>query len=102
MKCVTDGPFANLTCPIGPGWRLNETCLMRNVNDTISLWASREKLDDCTGYGDFANFAPCLYMMPHRGGHGGVGGTVSVSPYFPFWNFGFPVEEAERFWALLA
>lgn len=71
-----DGPFANTTCPIGPGFRLREGCMMRDLNDTKSLWGAQEAVDSCMVHDKFKDLDPCLYMVPHRGGHGGVGGTV--------------------------
>ena len=79
FTCIEDGPFANATSPIGPGFRLTDHCVARNVNDTISIWSAQEKVDDCMVYDKFEDVYPCLYMVPHRGGHGGVGGTVSIS-----------------------
>ena len=76
---VKDGPFANASTPIGPGWEITDNYLNRNINDTISMWAVREKVDDCMVYDKYKDVWVCLYMAPHRGGHGGVGGTVSVS-----------------------
>ncbi|KAL2108613.1 hypothetical protein VUR80DRAFT_3574 [Thermomyces stellatus] len=76
FNCVTDGPFANTTCPIGPGFRLKERCMARNVSDARSLWSTQERVDSCMVHDKFEDLDPCLYMVPHRGGHGGVGGTM--------------------------
>ncbi|SPO05561.1 related to monophenol monooxygenase (tyrosinase) [Cephalotrichum gorgonifer] len=75
-SCVADGPFAHRTSSIGPGFNLREHCVSRNLNDTISLWSSQEKVDDCMVYDRYEDLWACLYMVPHRGGHGGVGGTM--------------------------
>ncbi|MBE3043520.1 hypothetical protein IMZ48_13305, partial [Candidatus Bathyarchaeota archaeon] len=76
---IKDGPFANASTPIGPGFEITDNYLNRNINDTVSMWAVREKVDDCMIYDKYEDVWACLYMVPHRGGHGGFGGTVSVS-----------------------
>ena len=73
---MTDGPFANMRNPIGPGFTLTDSCIRRNVNDELSLWSAQASVDDCMVYDKYEDVAPCFYMVPHRGGHGGVGGTV--------------------------
>lgn len=79
-SCVVDGRFANVTARIGPGHRLESRCLSRCLNDTLSEWSSQEKVDDCMAHDDYVHAAPCFYMAPHRGGHGGIGGTVITAP----------------------
>ncbi|KAK3314267.1 hypothetical protein B0H66DRAFT_577922 [Apodospora peruviana] len=74
--CIADGPFANYTNGLGPGYFLGDNCINRFVNDTTSLFASRRYIDECYEKKKFVEFWPCAEMNPHNGGHGGVGGKM--------------------------
>lgn len=87
---MTDGPFADMRNPIGPGFTLTDSCIRRNVSDELSLWSAQASVDDCMVYDKYEDVAPCFYMVPHRGGHGGVGGTVG-SPFLLPKELGFGI-----------
>ena len=74
--CIADGPFANFTNSLGPGYRIGSNCINRFVSDAISVMAGQEYLDFCLKKKTFVEFWPCAENAPHRSGHGGVGGKV--------------------------
>jgi tyrosinase len=75
-----DGPFANYTNGLGPGYKIGDHCIYRFVNDTISVMAARKYIDGCYKEQTFVDFWRCAEGAPHNGGHGGVGGKVSRLP----------------------
>lgn len=76
--CIVDGPFANFTNNLGPGYRIGDSlnCINRFVNDAISVMAGQEYLDFCLKKKTYVDFWLCAENAPHRSGHGGVGGKV--------------------------
>jgi tyrosinase len=74
--CIVDGPFANYSDNLGPGYKIGEHCIYRFVNDTLSLMAGREYIDFCYTKTTFDKFWPCAEQAPHNGGHAGVGGKM--------------------------
>ncbi|KAK5657254.1 hypothetical protein OQA88_3313 [Cercophora sp. LCS_1] len=74
--CIVDGPFANYTNNLGPGYFTGPHCINRFVNDTVSLMSSQSYVDACLEKETFVEFWPCLEGAPHSGGHGGVGGKM--------------------------
>ncbi|KAK2737146.1 hypothetical protein FQN55_001262 [Onygenales sp. PD_40] len=75
-NCITDGPFANYTNRIGPGYEVRDHCIDRQVNDGISASSAQENIDDCTSQADWISAWNCIEGLPHLGGHGGVGGEM--------------------------
>jgi len=76
--CIADGPFANFVNNIGPGYFVGTPhCITRYINDTISKMAGREYVEECYKHKRFSEFTQCASMIPHVGGHAGVGGKVS-------------------------
>lgn len=79
--CIVDGPFANFTNNLGPGYRIGDSlnCINRFVNDAVSVMAGQEYLDFCLKKKTYVDFWVCAENAPHRSGHGGVGGKVRMS-----------------------
>lgn len=75
--CIADGPFANYSNGLGPGYFIGDNCINRFVNDTTSKLSGQEYIDECYEKTTFVEFWPCAEFAPHSGGHGGVGGKVS-------------------------
>ncbi|KAK0752696.1 hypothetical protein B0T18DRAFT_450835 [Schizothecium vesticola] len=77
--CIVDGPFANFTNNLGPGYRVGDSlnCINRFVNDAISVMAGQEYLDFCLKKKTYVDFWLCAENAPHRSGHGGVGGKMT-------------------------
>ncbi|KAL2256374.1 hypothetical protein VTK26DRAFT_4913 [Humicola hyalothermophila] len=74
--CIADGPFANYSNGLGPGYKIGDNCINRFVNDTVSRMAAREYVDACYEKTTFVEFWPCAEVAPHNGGHAGVGGKM--------------------------
>jgi tyrosinase len=74
--CIVDGPFANYTNSLGPGYKIGDNCIYRFINDTLSKMAGREYIDACYRRTNFVDFWTCAEMAPHNGGHAGIGGKV--------------------------
>ncbi|KAK4098878.1 Di-copper centre-containing protein [Parathielavia hyrcaniae] len=74
--CIADGPFANYTNNLGPGYRIEEHCIYRSINDTLSRMASQRFIDECNEETTFEDFWPCSEQEPHNGGHAGIGGKM--------------------------
>jgi tyrosinase len=82
-NCITDGPFAAYVNSLGPGYSNTEHCINRNINDTMSAFTSQAEVDKCLATEDWLSAWACIEGMPHRGGHAGVGGLVSVIMRYP-------------------
>ena len=76
--CIADGPFANYTNPLGPGYQVTNHCINRAINDQISTGSAKGEVDACVAMGVFEQAWPCIEARPHTGGHLGVGGEVSL------------------------
>ncbi|KAF2743782.1 Di-copper centre-containing protein [Sporormia fimetaria CBS 119925] len=77
--CITNGPFANYVNPLGPGYNVSDHCIYRRVDETVSLRAGQQFVDECMAFNTFEQAWPCMEFWPHRAGHGGVNGLVSLS-----------------------
>lgn len=75
-NCIQDGPFKDYVNAIGPGLRVTDHCIDRNVNDCGSRQANQSFVDQCMQSSDYSTFWPCIEFAPHSGGHGGIGGQV--------------------------
>ncbi|KAK4450357.1 tyrosinase [Podospora aff. communis PSN243] len=75
-NCIVDGPFANFTNAIGPGYWISDSCITRFVNDAVSAMAGQEYIDFCYRKTTFLEFWPCAELCPHRSGHGAIGGRL--------------------------
>ncbi|KAI5777134.1 hypothetical protein EDC01DRAFT_714096 [Geopyxis carbonaria] len=78
-NCIATGPFANYTLHTGPGYENTAHCIQRELSDRSSLASGQSYIDTCMAMGSFAQAWPCIELMPHSGGHGGVGGEM-VNP----------------------
>ncbi|RBQ89001.1 hypothetical protein VDGD_07137 [Verticillium dahliae] len=75
--CVTDGPFANYVNRVGPGYTVQDSCIVRRIDDSQSAMSVQENVDVCLSQPSWATAWPCIENEPHRGGHNGVGGQMS-------------------------
>ncbi|KLU89830.1 hypothetical protein MAPG_08799 [Magnaporthiopsis poae ATCC 64411] len=71
--CITDGPFANYTNALGPGYMVTDHCIDRGINDYFSLGSSQGYVDYCLRQTTWERAWQCIEAQPHTGGHGGVG-----------------------------
>ncbi|KAL8366403.1 hypothetical protein RB595_004940 [Gaeumannomyces hyphopodioides] len=71
--CITDGPFANYTNSLGPGYEVTDHCIDRAINDFMSLGSSQARVDNCIRQETWSRAWNCIEGQPHSGGHGGVG-----------------------------
>ncbi|KAF5534722.1 di-copper centre-containing protein, partial [Fusarium napiforme] len=71
--CITDGPFANYTNALGPGYLITDHCIDRRISNEESKGSSQSEVDACNEYTDFEDAWPCIQDKPHTGGHAGVG-----------------------------
>ena len=76
-RCITDGPFANLTLRYNEDLSLEEYCISRNLNERAFSAAAQEYIDACMVEKEFTAAWNCLEGRPHGAGHGGVSGTVN-------------------------
>ncbi|KAL2160796.1 hypothetical protein VTH06DRAFT_993 [Thermothelomyces fergusii] len=75
-RCIADGPFANYTNALGPGYENTDHCINRAINDWASQGSSQQYVDACLALETFEDAWPCIEGRPHSGGHGGVGGQM--------------------------
>lgn len=75
-NCIRDGPFANYTNPIGPGYEINDHCIDRQVTDDASIMSAPFAVETCMNQTQFTDFWPCIEAAPHTAGHGGIGAQV--------------------------
>ncbi|OAK97950.1 Di-copper centre-containing protein [Phaeosphaeriaceae sp. SRC1lsM3a] len=75
-NCIADGPFANYTNVIGPGYSNTVHCIDRRLDDTTSRTSSKSEVDKCLAQTNWSSVWDCIEANPHRGGHGGVGGEM--------------------------
>ncbi|VUC32084.1 unnamed protein product [Clonostachys rosea] len=71
--CITDGPFANYTNALGPGYLITDHCIDRNISDSASEFSDQSQVDKCYEYDTWEEAWPCIEALPHNGGHSGVG-----------------------------
>lgn len=66
--CVVDGPFANSTCHVGPLTSSTPEgfCLMRKINEDLSIGAAQSIVDGCMNITDYADAGIwCIGDQPH-------------------------------------
>jgi tyrosinase len=78
-RCIQDGPFANYTNHLGPGYKVTDHCITRNVNEGPSNGGSAANMQKCMAATDFLTFWACAEGQPHSAGHGGIGALVRLS-----------------------
>ncbi|KAH8844659.1 hypothetical protein MCOR27_009202 [Pyricularia oryzae] len=71
--CITDGPFANYTNSLGPGYAVTDHCIDRAIGDSVSTLSSQDNVDRCVGQTTWERAWACIESLPHVGGHAGVG-----------------------------
>ncbi|KAK0737959.1 hypothetical protein B0T18DRAFT_335390 [Schizothecium vesticola] len=74
--CITNGPFANYTNSLGPGYEITNHCIDRRINDAISAFSAQSYIDACLAMRDFETAWPCIEGQPHTGGHAGIGAQM--------------------------
>lgn len=75
-SCITDGPFANYTNALGPGYLITDHCIDRNISDEASKLSGQGYVDICYTNTTFETAWPCMEANPHQGGHSGIGKEV--------------------------
>jgi len=78
-RCIQDGPFANYTNHVGPGFDITDHCIQRSVNDRISSAAAQANIDNCMRQPTYEQAWGCIEGAPHSAGHAGVGAQL-VNP----------------------
>jgi len=74
--CITNGPFANYTNSLGPGYEVTSHCINRRISDAMSTMSSQAQVDAYLALLDFKTAWPCIEGQPHTGGHASVGGQM--------------------------
>ncbi|TFK33812.1 hypothetical protein BDQ12DRAFT_669943 [Crucibulum laeve] len=81
--CVLDGPFSSYRLALGPGQRINDHCIVRNINQTFSQFITYAQVANTTRQPTFELFRIELEgkgVTPthkiHDGGHFAVGGEM--------------------------
>ncbi|KAF2788134.1 Di-copper centre-containing protein [Melanomma pulvis-pyrius CBS 109.77] len=78
--CIADGPFKDYINPIGPGSRVTNHCINRNLGACESVYASKlaapQFVSACMALPTFGEFWPCVEFAAHTAGHGGIGGEM--------------------------
>ncbi|KAI3392966.1 hypothetical protein diail_4914, partial [Diaporthe ilicicola] len=85
-RCVTDGPFANLTLHMDRTANHAPYCLSRHFSPTYIQWGNSTYVDECFASSDYSEAWQCYNHKPHTTGHASIGGTmldISVSPGDP-------------------
>ena len=62
--CITDGPFANYTNSVGPGYLMTDHCIDRAISNQISLGSSQAEVDACYKFETFLEAWPAY--KPNR------------------------------------
>ncbi|TLD33725.1 hypothetical protein PspLS_01635 [Pyricularia sp. CBS 133598] len=75
--CITDGPFANYTNSLGPGYEVTDHCIDRAIGNFISTLSSQDNVDRCVSQTTWQQAWECIESLPHVGGHAGVGRQMS-------------------------
>ncbi|KAK3293651.1 tyrosinase-like protein [Chaetomium fimeti] len=75
--CITDGPFANTTVPVGPN---APSCLSRGENKEITANATMAAVELCHGDANtrYTQHRRCVERTIHATGHVGIGPTMSL------------------------
>jgi len=76
-RCIQDGPFANYTNSLGPGYLINDHCIDRTIVDFISLAALPMYANRCLAMTSWLDFWPCVEGSPHTAGHGAIGSQMT-------------------------
>lgn len=69
QNCVTDGPFANLTINIGPGFKSEPRCLNRRITDGLSSGTGKSYYNTAISGSKYPQALDAIYSGPHLIGH---------------------------------
>ncbi|KAK0627925.1 hypothetical protein B0T14DRAFT_422288 [Immersiella caudata] len=77
-RCIRDGSFVNYTNTLGPGFEINDHCINRQVNDSLTMSAAATVIEGCMNMPTFLTLWSCLESRggPHSAGHSGVGAQM--------------------------
>ena len=84
-RCISDGPFVNLTLHYKEDLSLSDYCISRSINERAFSMAAQENVDACLSERDYVSAWHCFEGRPHGAGHGGVSGTVSPLRPIPYY-----------------
>lgn len=79
QNCVTDGPFANLTVNIGPGFKSEPRCLNRRITDFLSSGTAQSNYNTAISGAKYAQALDAIYSGPHLTGHMALSMMVRLS-----------------------
>jgi len=65
-NCVLDGPFANLTVNIGPGFTTQPRCVNRKITDGLSSLTGKTYVDQAKAPTTFWKAQDALYSGPRE------------------------------------
>lgn len=69
QSCVADGPFANSTVNIGPGFQAQPRCINRRITSALSATVSQSAVDTAISGKTYVDALGAIYMGPHLYGH---------------------------------
>lgn len=69
QSCVMDGPFANLTVKIGPGFKSAPRCVNRKITDVLSSACGTKYVEAATNGTTYTEALDAIYSGPHLYGH---------------------------------
>ncbi|KAK4244190.1 hypothetical protein C7999DRAFT_35458 [Corynascus novoguineensis] len=99
-NCVPNGPFANLTVNIGPGFSFEPRCVNRRITDMFSAQTGTQYVEAALNHTNYVDALDGIYSGPHLLGHmalammDGNSITSSGDPLF-FMHHGF----VDKMWA---
>jgi hypothetical protein len=76
-SCIEDGPFAGYVNHIGPLYTNREHCIWRIQEVAAMEFGKQANIDACLAKENWRDAWRCMEDLPHKSGHGGVGGLVS-------------------------
>lgn len=69
QNCVMDGPFANLTVNIGPGFKSQPRCVNRKITDGLSSQCGTSYVTKAVSGATYSTALDAIYSGPHLYGH---------------------------------
>jgi len=69
QSCVMDGPFANVTVMIGPGFKTQARCVNRKITDFFSSSCGASQVKTAISGTTYAQMLDAVYSGPHLLGH---------------------------------
>jgi len=77
QSCVPNGPFANLTVNIGPGFTSAPRCVNRKITDFLSGGCGATQVTAAIAKDTYATALDAIYSGPHLTGHMALSMMVS-------------------------